>query len=279
MKQPRRPARSSVMFFTFAAWSIGATALSLLTSGAGASGHAKFEAEEKAARARCASAPHSDPWCAPEGSEVRAAPVLALYQAAKASLDTTVNTPHSREDEARELSRTFERAWLISAAGTPISALAAAKLVDEAGDRLDRDPGLLADEKVNRVLGAMTFDAPRHPFAAERANILLSMTKVPGQGRIPNTPLTHAATGAVMQRVDDTLAKMEKATLAGNVGSCMKALEEGGPLVRPFVSGPTTCVNADRVVRAGHRLASLRIRASVAAANRPREGESVYRKM
>lgn len=266
------------MFFTFAAWSIGATALSLLTSGAGASGHAKFEAEERAVRARCESAPHADPWCAPQGAAAPGPPALAVYTAAKASLEEMLNHG-SREGQAAALARAIDRAGTLERMGTPISSLAAATLVHDVGDRLDLDPGLLADDEVNRALATTRLESARHPFAAERANVLLTMTKLPGQGRIPRSPLVQAATGNVMQKVEETITKMETAALAGNVGTCTKALEDAGPLVRPFISGPTTCVNADRVVRAGKRLQSLRIRASVAAANRPREGELPYRKM
>lgn len=267
------------MFFTFAAWSIGATALSLLTSGAGASGHAKFEAEERAVRARCESAPHADPWCSPHGAAAHGPPALAVYTAAKASLEETLNHSGSRDREAAALARAIDRAGTLERMGTPISSLAAATLVHDVGDRLDRDPALLADDEVNRALATTKLESARHPFAAERANVLLTMTKLPGQGRIPRSPLVQAATGNVMQKVEETIAKMETAALAGNVSTCAKVLEEAGPLVRPFISGPATCVNADRVVRAGRRLQSLRIRASVAAANRPREGEPLYRKM
>lgn len=268
--KPKRP-RSSVMFFTFAAWSIGATAVSLLTSGVGAEGHAKFAREQKAAAERCEAAPHADPWCTPESP---GPPVFALYQSAKSSLDGRFGY----QGEAVVLARTIERAGMIGKAGTPISALAAAKLIDEAGDRLDRDAALLADEDVGRALETTTLEAAKHPFAFERAHALASLTKVPGQGRVPNTPLAQAATGVFMKHVDDTLTKMEKATLAGNVGSCMRAVEEAGPLVRVVVSGPAACTNADRVVRAGKRLASLRVRASVAAANRS-QYDYRYRKM
>ncbi|MBS2016138.1 MAG: hypothetical protein JST00_24870 [Deltaproteobacteria bacterium] len=262
MKQLPKP-RSSAMFYTFAIASIGATAVSLFTGGVGAAGRATFEAE----RSRCETSGQTSTSCAP--SAAPHAPVFTMYQRALASLEARTNVPG--DSEARRIARAIERAGQIERVGTPVASLAAAKLIEEAGDRLDRRPHLLADDEVNLALASTTFDSALHPFAAERAAAIAKLARLPGAGPVPDVPLTQAAAGVVMQGVDETLGAMERASLAGNVGSCARAIQASSPFVRPLVAGPAACTNADRVVRAGRRLASLRLRAAALASARPPE--------
>lgn len=262
MKRPKP--RSSAMFYAFALVSIGATAVSLFTGGMGAKGRAAFAAERSAA-SRCEASQDASVPC--PSLHTSHAPVLAMYQRAREALEARTGVPG--DSEAKRIARAIERAGQIERMGTPVASLAAAKLLDEACDRLDRRPQLLADDEVDLALSTATFDSALHPFATERAAVLATLSRIPGSGSVPDAPLAQAATGLVMQEVDETLATMERTALAGNVGSCVRAARASSPLVRPFVAGPAACTNADRVVRAGRRLASLRVRAEALAGARP----------
>ncbi len=244
-----KPGRSrTILFFAFAAWAVGSTAGSLVCSGAGTSAHARFDREKRVAAAGPAASPTT---------------VFPEYRATKTMLDHA-DELHDRDAEAVVIARAIERAGVIERGGSALASLAAAKLIEEAGDRLDRDPALLAKPAVLHALAITDLSSSAAPFARERASALAALTTVPGNGYVPDTRVTRTATGVVMRSVDDTLGRMQESALRGNVASCRRAAEQATPLVRAVVSGPVSCENADRVVHAGRRLASLRVRASVA---------------
>jgi hypothetical protein len=264
IRRIQRTSKGSLFFFAFAAWAVGSTIVSLACAGAGAHAHARFDAEKGLAELRCArthASAQPDPWCGTPGAQP---PVLADYKDVKAELDAA-RRAGDRSAEAAAVARAFEHAGAYNHRRTPIMSLAAAKLIEEAADRLDAEPALRGDPRVRAALAKTRLNAALAPFASERALALASLARVPGTGRIPDLAITQTATGMVMQEVDETLAAMEASVLAGDVKACQQTITTARPLVRSLVSGPASCVNAERVVHAGHRLASLRTRADAGA--------------